>query len=45
VNEEFEAAREHYRKLKIEDRIELDMHEGGHEVRLESGPAFLKKWL
>ncbi len=45
VMEEYEAAREHYRKLKIEDRIGIDMHEGGHEIRLESGLAFLKKWL
>jgi dienelactone hydrolase len=45
VIEEFEAAKDHYRKLKIEDRIEMDLHDGGHEIRLESGIAFLKKWL
>jgi len=45
VIEEFEAAKEHYRKLGIQDRIEIDLHDGGHEVRLDSGLAFLKKWL
>ena len=45
VMEEFEASKEHYRKLKMEDRIQMDLHDGGHEIRLESGIAFLKKWL
>ena len=45
VVEEFQASREHYRKLGIEDRIEMDLHDGGHEIRVESGVPFLKKWL
>lgn len=45
VVEEFEAAREHYRRLGIEERIEMDLHDGGHEIRLESGIRFLKRWL
>ena len=45
VMEEFEASREHYRKLGMADRISIDMHEGGHEIRLESGLPFLNKWL
>ncbi len=45
VVEEFDAAREHYRRLGIEERIEMDLHDGGHEIRLESGIAFLQKWL
>jgi len=45
VIEEFEASKEHYRKLHIADRIEMDLHDGGHEIRAESGVAFLKKWL
>jgi dienelactone hydrolase len=45
VVEEFEAAREHYDKLGIADRIEMDLHEGGHEARVESGVAFLTRWL
>lgn len=45
VLEEFEASKDHYRKLGIADRIEMDLHEGGHEIHLEPGLAFLKKWL
>jgi len=45
VIEEFDAAKEHYRKLGVEERIALDLHEGGHEISLESGLLFLKKWL
>ena len=42
---EYEATCEHYRKLGIEDRIEIDCHEGGHEIRMEKSLDFLKKWL
>jgi hypothetical protein len=45
VVDEFEASREHYRKLGIPDHIEMDLHDGGHEIRVESGLPFLKKWL
>jgi len=45
VIEEFEASKDHYSKLNIADRIEMDLHDGGHEIRAESGVAFLKKWL
>jgi hypothetical protein len=45
VVEEFERAKSHYEKLGIEDRIELDLHEGGHEIRVETGLRFLKRWL
>jgi dienelactone hydrolase len=45
VIEEFDAAREHYRRLGLEDRAQLVLHEGGHEIELESGLAFLRKWL
>ncbi len=45
VIEEFEASKEHYKKLGIPDRIEMDLHDGGHEIRVESGLPFLKKWL
>lgn len=45
VVEEFEAAKEHYRRLGIADRIELDLREGGHETHVESGLRFLTKWL
>lgn len=45
VVEEFEAARQHYEKLGLAERFEIDLHEGGHEPRLESGIRFLIRWL
>jgi hypothetical protein len=45
VVEEFEAAREHYKKLGIGERMEMDLHEGGHEARVASGIRFLRRWL
>jgi hypothetical protein len=45
VEEECEAAREHYRRLGIGDRFELDLRDGGHETHVESGLRFLTKWL
>jgi fermentation-respiration switch protein FrsA (DUF1100 family) len=45
VMEEFAVARSHYEKLGIEERIEIDLHEQGHEPRVESGVKFLVKWL
>jgi len=45
VLEEFEASRAYYEKLGIAERIEIDLHEGGHEPRVESGLKFLTRWL
>jgi hypothetical protein len=45
VIEEFEASREHYRKLGLGERMAMDLHEGGHECRIESGLEFLARWL
>jgi len=45
VLEEFEAAQEHYRRLGVAERIEMDLREGGHEAHVESGLRFLSKWL
>jgi hypothetical protein len=45
VIEELDASREHYRKLGMSERIDMDLHDGGHEIRVESGVAFLKRWL
>jgi hypothetical protein len=45
VVEEFEAARQHYKKLGIADRIEMDLRDGGHETHVEPGVRFLTKWL
>jgi dienelactone hydrolase len=43
--EEYEDTTEHYTKLGCADRIEIDLHEGGHEIRMEKSLDFLKKWL
>ena len=45
VVEEFEAAKEHYQKLGIADRIEMDLRDVGHETHVDSGLRFLAKWL
>lgn len=45
VIEEFDKSKVHYQKLNIEDRIEIDMHEGGHEAIVPSGIKFMNKWL
>ena len=45
VQEEFDIAKTHYEKLKIADRIQIDIHEGGHEAIIESGVKFMTKWL
>lgn len=41
VEEEFRLAAGHYRKLGREQDIALDLHSGGHEVRVAEGVAFL----
>lgn len=43
--QEFTALRSHYEALGLADRVALDLHERGHEVRLESGLAWLRRWL
>ena len=45
VAEEFERAKAHYDRLGIGDRIELDLHEAGHEISYDAGLRFLNKWL
>jgi len=45
VADEVERARSHYEKLGIGERLEFDLHEGGHEIRLEGALPFLRKWL
>jgi hypothetical protein len=35
VADEFAAAKEHYRKLGVADRIEFDLREGGRETQLD----------
>ncbi len=43
--EEFRRAREHWEKLGVGERMALDLHEAGHEIRLAGALPFLKKWL
>jgi dienelactone hydrolase len=45
VVEEFEKTKVHYQKLKMEDRLELTLHEGGHEAVVLDGVRFLNRWL
>lgn len=42
---EFEHTREHWKKLGLEERCEMDLHEGGHEIRGTRSFEFLKTWL
>jgi hypothetical protein len=42
---EYEEAAEHYRRLGFADRIRIDLHEGGHEIRLAESLSFLVHWL
>ena len=43
--EEYEETKAHYKKLGVADRIEMDLHDGGHEIRMEKSLLFLNKWL
>ncbi|NND05180.1 MAG: hypothetical protein HKN87_02270 [Saprospiraceae bacterium] len=45
VREEFEIAQEHYQKLGLADRIQIEIFDGGHEARIASGIPFLLRWL
>lgn len=45
IEDEFAKAKAHYGQLGMGDRAVLDLHEGGHEVRVETGLAFLDRWL
>ena len=45
VVDEFNIAKTHYEKLDIADRIEIEIFDGGHEARVETGIPFLVRWL
>lgn len=45
VVEEFKKSKVHYEKLGLEKELELILHEGGHEAKVEEGVRFLKKTL
>lgn len=44
-HEEFQLARKYHETLNIADRIEYADHQGGHEILVDEGLSFLKKWL
>jgi len=45
VVEEFADVKRHYDRLGIADRCVLDLHEGGHETCIDTGIAWLRKWV
>jgi hypothetical protein len=45
VVEEFERTKAHYERLGVGERCEMDLHDGGHEIRVEGALPFLKRWL
>jgi hypothetical protein len=45
VVEEFDVARKHYERLGLADRIQMYLHDGGHEACVDSGLKFLTRWL
>ncbi len=45
VVEEYDKSTVHYQKLKISERIELILHEGGHEAIVDEGVRFMTNWL
>lgn len=42
---EYERACGYYRRMGIPERIAYVDHAGGHEICVEAGLAFLKRWL
>lgn len=45
IVESFDKAKAHYEKLGKAEAIELDLAEGGHEIHLEAGLNFMRRWL
>lgn len=45
VVEEFEIARQHYVRLGLAERCEIDLRDAGHEAHVEAGIRFLTRWL
>lgn len=45
VLDEYNIAKSHYEKLGIPEKIEIDIHDGGHEAVISSGITFMTKWL
>lgn len=45
VLEAYDRSKVHYQKINMSEKIELTLHEGGHEAVAEEGLRFLNKWL
>ncbi len=45
VQEEFDVAKYHYQQLGVAERLQIQIFDGGHEARIETGIPFLNKWL
>ena len=45
AKQEFEKLRYHYEQLGIEDRVEMGIFEGEHEIRAVESLDFLDRWL
>jgi dienelactone hydrolase len=45
AKQEFEKLRYHYEQLGMEDKVEMGIFEGGHEIRAIESLAFLDRWL
>lgn len=43
--QEYDKAKVHYQKLNMPEKIELVLHEGGHEAIVTDGIRFMKRWL
>ncbi|GEO06015.1 hypothetical protein AAE02nite_36790 [Adhaeribacter aerolatus] len=43
--EEYDKAKVHYQKLNMPEKIELTLHEGGHEAVVDDGVKFMARWL
>jgi hypothetical protein len=43
--DEFAVAHSYYERLGVAERLEMFMHDGGHEIDVASGLQFLQKWL
>ncbi|MCC6456142.1 MAG: hypothetical protein IT328_14405 [Caldilineaceae bacterium] len=45
LEDEFGVAQEHYAQLGMAERLEMYLHDGGHEIDVASGLQFLQRWL
>lgn len=45
LQDEFALAQEHYAHLGMAERLEMYLHDGGHEIDVVSGLQFLQRWL